>query len=649
MATQTLSLGNFGQSGWMPDLAPSLLPQTGFSYSANWRFTEGGRAVVTNGYNNALSTRQSFGDSFELANENAELTFMFTWELSRGNSIIVYDGNDNRMKLLENSGDGSLVEFNLSVEEDVSYPLTYTSSNTPTNGEFTIDGSGNLVLNFLNAAPANIATIAGISKEVAISDVSRNKPMHDRSINTNATVNGTTVTVTPTDPIAASFFIDGVEYFLRFAEPYIHDNSGNFLWEGTDALGVPVFNNEVEAPWQLVEGVVFPKIQELTNWPQGGRCKSFSSFGAVLAAVGYINTETSVGFRGGARTVAFSNPIIDAGDLPTWDFAVLDSQATILDLALFSDGALVSGFESNNIFVVNGTTDIISVTDNGDGSYGGTKLEIGGGTLTKRTSVAVPNGFFNIGNGDFYFHDTSSYTQIGHGAYSDTWFQTVDEARLSEVQVEYDSRTRSVWIKTPTSDVTQEIWIITLDNNNSLSRLDDHQELKFLEWSAEGTPAVSATWDTISAASWDNIEENAWHDYPIVELGDFRNRMLSCGGNRVFVNDFGQTFNGRAINAVLEKAYFKLGASDSYGTFQFDRVVPWIDGGEGDVVEVRVGSAQTVGSPTTHTPYKAYRVGITDKLDFRRQAKWGSITFQCRVPGVSLAGAEIKVNSASRR
>ena len=422
MPSQTIPIGNFGQSGWMPDLAPSLLPQSGFSYAANWRFTEGGRAVVTNGYNNALSTRQSFGDSFELANENAELTFLFTWELSRGNSIIVYDNNDNRMKLIENSGDGSLVEFNLSVEEDVSYPLTYTSSNTPTNGEFTIDGAGNLILNFLNAAPTNIATIAGISKEVSIADVSRNKPMHDRAINTNATVNGTIVTVTPTDPIAASFFVDEVEYFLRFAEPYIHDNSGSFLWEGTDALGVPIFNNEVENPWELSEGVVFPKIQALTNWPTGAVCKSFSSFGTVLAAVGYVNTLGSAGFQGGARTVAFSNPVTDPGVLPEWDFANLESQSQVFDLSLFSDGILVSGFESNNQFLVNGTTDIISVTDGGDGTYSGTRLEIGGGTITKRTSVAIPNGFFNIGNGDFYIHDTSSYTQIGHGAYSDTWF-----------------------------------------------------------------------------------------------------------------------------------------------------------------------------------------------------------------------------------
>ena len=650
MGSQTITLSNFGQSGVMPDVAPSLLPQTGFSYARNWRFDEGGHARVTFGYNNALATRlNEDGTQFTLDNPDANLTFMFTWELSDGNSIIAFDSNTNRMVLIENAGQGNLAEFNLSVEEDVVYALTYTTGD-PGENQFTINNNGQIVAR-ANTWTSDITSRINIGKELSISDISYNKPTSDKISSGTPTLVGDVLTITFSEAVQSSFFVDGVEYFLRFAEPYIHDNTGSLLWEGSEALGVPIFNNEVEAPWEFVapDGNPFPKIQQLANWPLGGRCKSFTSFGPVLVAVGYTDTTASLGFEGSARSVAISNPITNAGTLPEWDFTNLDSQSQIIDLSLFSDGVLLSGYESNNQLIVNGTTDIISITDAGDGEYSGTKLEIGGGTLTKRTTVPIPNGFFAIGNGDMYVHDTSSYTQIGHGIYSDSWFNALDDSRLSEVQVVYDSRTRSVWIKTPTSETSQEIWIIGLDNNNALSILDDHQELNFMTWSAEGTPAESITWDSIVSQDWEGIEEDAWHDFPIVDLGDYRNRILSCGGSRIFVNDFGQTFNGRTIDAILEKAYFKLSANNSYSTFQFDRVIPWASGPDNSVVSVRVGGANNTALPINYSEYKNFVVGNSDKIDFRKQARWGAIAFRCADPGVELSGAEITVNSANRR
>ena len=387
----------------------------------------------------------------------------------------------------------------------------------------------------------------------------------------------------------------------------------------------------------------------LANWPATGTASTLTAFGTVLVAVGYQNPQAAVGFQGSTRTVAFSNPITTPGTLPEWDFANLASQAGLLGLELVTDGQLTSGFESNNRFIVNSTTGVIAVTDSGSGTYDGTLLEIGGGTLTRRTSVSIPNGFFNIGNGQFYIHDTQSYERIGHGRYSDTWFGIVDEERLNEVQVVYDPRTRSIRIKTPTGPTTQEIWVIDIDNNYALSVLDDHQEINFLEFSPEGTPAETTTWDSIPAPSWDTIPQNAWNEFPFIELGEFRNRILGCGGRQVFVHDFGGSYNGRAINAVLEKAYFKLGAQDSYSSFQFDRVVPWVEGNNGDSIDIRVGSADNLGVPVTYVPYQTYTLGRTSKLDVRHLGRWGAITFRCQTSGVELSGVEIQVNSAGKR
>ena len=649
MPSQTLNLGNFGQSGFLPDIAPSLLPQTGFSYARNFRFNEGGQARVTDGYTNAFDTRGNNGDPFLIGNTETFLTFLYTWELSGENAVAVYDAQAERMLFIENNSQGGLSTFNLSVENDQTYMNSYVSSGTPPVNHFTINSAGAIEIGFATAFSAEeVEDQAQSGREVSFVDNLNNVPTTDTTIASTSVV-GSLLTITLNEPILdTTGFEESQFYSMRIADVYFNDSLARFKWDGTDALGVPIFNNEVEAPWEFVNTPV-PKMQQMTNWPDGGLATQISSFGAVLVAVGYRNADADFGFRGGNRTIAISNPITDAGALPEWDFENLNSQSQILDLSLYTDGILVSAFESQGRLIVNSTTDVMSITDNGDGTYSATKLEIGGGVLTKRTSVPIPNGFFNIGNGQFYTHDTNSYQSVGHGLYSDSWFNSIDVERLDEVQIIYDPRLRSVWIKTPTSSDAQQIWIINLENNNTLSVLDDHQEVRYLEWSAEGTPAETIVWDNIPVDEWDEIPQNSWNEFPVIELGEYRNRVLSCGSREVFVHDFGPTYNGRPINALLEKSYFKLGANDSYGTFQFDRIVPWVSGETGDMVDIRVGGAGSVGNPIVNTPFKTYTIGTTEKLDFRRQAKWGSLTFQCSTSGVELSGVEIKVNSANRR
>ena len=633
-----------------PDIAPSLLPQTGFSYARNWRFNEGGQARVTDGYTNAFDTRGNNGDPFVIGDSSTELTFLYTWELSGENAVAVFDASAERMLFIENNSEGGLSTYNMSVDNDVTYHQEWVNSTTPAANLFNVDANGALRMTFTTEEADRISDNDEITvgKEITIVDLTNNQPTTDTIV---ASVNrtGDTFLVTFDEPLDDSRFVVDIDYFLRFSDIYYHDSLATFKWEGSDALGVPIFNNEVETPWQFARNTQIPKLVPMEHFPEGGMTTALSSFGAVIVAIGYRNPEAVFGFQGGNRTIAISNPITDAGELPEWDFENLNSQSQIIDLSLYTDGILVSAFESQGRLIVNSTTDVIAITDNGDGTYSATKLEIGGGVLTKRTSVAIPNGFFNIGNGQFYTHDTNSYQSVGHGLYSDSWFSTVDIERLDEVQVVYDPRLRSVWIKTPTSSSAQQIWIINLENNNTLSVLDDHQEVKYLEWSAEGTPAETVVWDNFPVDEWDEIPQNSWNEFPVIELGEYRNRILGCGQREVYVHDFGPTYNGRPINAILEKSYFKLGANDSYGTFQFDRIVPWVSGETGSMIDIRVGGAGSVGNPIANTPFRTYTIGTTEKLDFRRQAKWGSLTFQCSTSGVELSGVEVKVNSANRR
>ena len=67
MPVQSVPIGNFGAAGYLPDVAPSLLPENGFSYARNWRFDEGGHATVASGYADALDTRRAYGEAYPVS------------------------------------------------------------------------------------------------------------------------------------------------------------------------------------------------------------------------------------------------------------------------------------------------------------------------------------------------------------------------------------------------------------------------------------------------------------------------------------------------------------------------------------------------------------------------------------------------------
>ena len=535
---------DLGQYGVMPDISPTNLPPNAFTFARNWRFQDGNFAEVSLGYSNALDSR----NLRQLGNADTNLTFLYTWLLNDQNAFFVYDGGNNVFRLVENNGAQQLVEYNISVRDSWSESLVYTSSATPGQGQFNVTGTT------VNIRPtpgrvSDFSTANQLSADIEIYDL--NVLLFEHRITSVATETSNVFSFTGVDG-APAVLVDGETYQLRVATRFVHDTAAAFEWTSTDAFGIPIFTTRHEAPWQYIEDTI-PYVAPLTNWPTNATATSLNKFNAFLVATGYRNPSGPAGEQGSTRTIAISDVITTPGTLPDWDFANPDSFAQIFDFSLYSDGDILSAFEANNVLYVNTTTDIISMTYDGNGEFSATRLPFGTGVVSSKASIPIKNGFFNIGNGQMYTHDGSSYTVVGHGVWTNSWFGTVDESRLDEIGLTYDTRNNSVWIKTPTSETSQEMWILNLDTG-SMSILDDHQEIGYMRWSAEGVPAVSTTWDSFQAdIDWDEIPQESWNDFPFLALGDFRNRILSCGGREVYVHDFGQTFNGRAIDAVLQK------------------------------------------------------------------------------------------------
>ena len=639
MPTQTVNIKGLGQHGFMPDVAPTELPPTGFTYARNFRFNEGNFAEVTTGYTNAFDTRnlQQFGSA------TTDITFLYTWLLSNNNAIAYYDSTVNQMHFVENNNANNIVDFNLSMNDSASNQASYIDI-APTVGQFTSSAS---TVTFDVTGIDNLANAAVMGATITV--YQDGIEVFSRTLASNAVIGSDLAVITVDNGELGNLptLTVGEDYQFIIGTPFEHDNGSAHRWQATDAFGVPIFNNGLEIPKVFVDTVI-PSIRPLDNFPTGARAQFMTKFGGFIFALGYENPNGPVGFRGNRRTIAISDVITTPGTLPMWDFDNTESFSQIFDLSLYSDGDLVSAYEVNNTLYVNTTTDIITFVYEGNGLFNASRLPIAGGVLTNRVSTPIPNGFFNIGSGRIYIHDGNSFTEIGDGVWSETWFNTVDEGRLEEVQCVYDSREHSVWIKTPISDSSQEMWIYNL-NNKTLSVLDDHQEIRYLTRSAEGVPAINTTWDTFQPDHrWNEIPQNSWNEFPFLALGEYRDRVLSCGGREFYVHDFGPTFNGRTINAILQREYLRL-KENSYGTYTISRIIPWFRAAGGTQYSVRIGGATTTSSETSFTPYQVYTVGTTEKLDFRRNVKWGAYTILCNTSGAEASGLEVDILDTNRR
>lgn len=640
MPAQTVKIENLAQYGFYPDAKPQNLPANAFSYTRNWRFPEGNYAEVTPGYSDAFFYRSKN----DFGNADTRITFMHTWALPDKNALSYYDSIGKTMWFIENDPytDGVL-ELKMSQSSHESGYFTVIASGTPAAGEVIRNSNTQFQLGFSDSDAAQewiTAGVAGATLRIVDSEVTFAK-----SIFTLPTRSGSVITFSSINNLPAMDSDDNLLFYI--GTDFQHANNVEHAWQATEAFGVPIYNNGEEAPWEFVDETS-PYIKRLTNWPTGAKAKTITSFNAFLFALGYENSSAAVGSRGSSRTIAISDVITVPGTLPAWDFDSDTSYAQIFDLSLYTEGSLLTAHEFNNTLYIFTTSDIIAMNYDGEGAFSATVLPTGGGAMSPRSVTPIPNGFFVIGNGRMYTFDGSSYTPVGEGHWTQTWFDFRNDDRLDEIQAVYDDRSRSVWIKTPVSTSSQEMWIYNLDTG-SIAVLDDHQEIGYLLHSGTGLPNFNLTWDRfLSDLEWDNIPQNSWNAFPGSAEGSYQNRLVSCGNRKFFVHDQGADFNGRTINAVLRKDGAKGGVS-SHESFTISRVIPWLEAESGTMTSVRVGGMTTADKPVTWTPYRTWTSGTSEKLDFRKSVKWGSIEFLSQTSGVQLSGFEIDVVPQNRR
>ena len=641
MPTNTIK--DLGQFGYLPDVAENIIPANGFSYSRNFRFDEANFARVSRGYQSVFSVDISsginnLGDTTGfITNHMPNATFLHNLIMNEVNTSLYFDADTSTLRIVDVAVDPSTNQSEVRdravslashvTGTDFSWQaITFNDITILNNGleapwQLVENPSGAIVSSFTNATNGVITLSAAIARAIPA--------------NTQITLMGSTNSM-----FNRTFTV--MSHTANTAVITVNENTTSFgAFAGTG-----------------VEADIAPNIQTLQNWPSGAVSKYLASFNNAIVAIGYRNpSATAVGDRGGNRTIVVSDQQDPDGDLiPPFNFndpTATTTTSTIIPLSGRTAGELVSAFEQNNNLFINSTTNVLELSFTGE-DYSTTVAPFPNGVLDTRSSCPIPNGFFNIGNRRMYIHDGTSATPVGEGRFVFSWFESIDQERLSEVQCIYDPRTTSVWIKTPTGENTQEMWIYNL-SNNTLSVQDDHNDIKYMLFSPDGVPAeaVGLTWDNIDTnVEWDTLSENTWEEFFGDRTGVFRNRLLSSGGNQLFVHDSGNTYNGRAINAVLRQEYWQPSNTSSYNSFRINEVIPWVDY-EGSIsnptLDIRIGGSNNLNNPIAYTNYKTYNLATSRKIDFRRTYSWGAIEFRTNVSNMIFSGYQIEMTTTDRR
>ena len=634
------SVDNLAQFGYMPDAVPSTLPPNAFSFATNWRFNEAGYAEVTRGFSDAYGGLFLGGVSLGSSTTNA--SFMFTWSLPAAPALVYYDSFNRKMRFGEVqdvAGTEGFVEEDLTVTEfthalrsenewqatealgvpifnnGIEHPWVYSDDNT----DKTI-----VRLNLWPAAQVvtfNAGSITRIESIIGTSVNTTEIEFTDGMLPVNLSIADViTLTNTGASDFNRTYTVESIE--------------GNVIGTLLDSSGL----NASGLNATTADG----------SFDDNPTCVFLTSYSAFLIGIGYEDpSNPDVALRGGPRTIAISD-VFEAGGLPAWNFA--DSTiAQIFDLSLLTEGDLLSAYEQSGSLFVNTTTDVIIFTSNGDGTFNATAAPYPNGALTKRSTALVPNGQFNIGNRKMYIHDGSSTTPVGEGKFVESWFSEVDEGRYDEVQATYDPQSTSIWIKTPLTDGSNEMWIYNL-SNDTLSRLDGHRDVKYMLFSATGIPSARFEWDDFTENStWDTLPDSTWADFPPDEDSIYRNRLLSCGGRSIFIHDQGFTFNEDVIIATLRREDLRL-INDTYSSVQISRILPHVyDATPGSSLTCRVGGSNAVNAPVVWSPTRTLSVDSGQKLDFRTTVKWSSYEFVSASSGQILSGYEIDYNQSGGR
>lgn len=388
--------------------------------------------------------------------------------------------------------------------------------------------------------------------------------------------------------------------------------SADLNWTGTVLGGVPVINNGIDVPQQLLPVTAATRLAALSNWPSGYLCGAMRSYKDYLIALDITKSGTNYPFL-----VLWSHNA-DPGDIPdSWDITDETRDAGEKDLSE-SGGFVID-------CAVLRDTNIIYKQDEAWGMQyiGGTQIfrfwrlfeQLG--ILSRRCAVEIGSEHAVFGLNDIVRHDGQNARSILEHRLRDYVYNDIDSDYYKRSFAVANHPYQEVWFCYPESGSAYPSKAVVWNYRTNAVGIRDLPRTYHIEH-GQVTPDSSADQWNSAVGDWSS-DPDKWGSRP---FNPAQKRLLFCipGDVQFCMGDYTNQEDGSNITAYVERTGMgfplrKDGPPDYTTMKQLTRLFPRIEGTDSGVIQITFGVQDAIDGAVTWGSSVNFTIGTNQFVD----------------------------------
>jgi hypothetical protein len=400
----------------------------------------------------------------------------------------------------------------------------------------------------------------------------------------------------------------------------------NIGWTGGVLGGIPVINNGVDPPQMWNTPSLATDLANLTNWPASTSCRSLRVFKQFLLALDVTKSGTRY-----SQMVKWSHPA-DPLTVPTsWDETDPTIDAGEFNLSETGD-AVVDAFPLRDVMLLYKQYSTWAMQFiGGVNIFRFYKVFDSFGAFTRRTAVEFFSGQHVVFTGDdVVLHDGQRADSILKKRLRQALIGQIDTTNYQKAFLTTNYDLFEVWICFPETGSTFPTKALVWNWRDNTWGFRDLPATGFIVPGVVDPAAAGSSWDS-DGASWDS-DTAAWDD---LTFDPSRRRLLGGipGSTKLILLDETQQQLGVDMTSYVERTGLgfplKKEAPPDFTTRKLLRTLwPRIEGTDGGVVSISIGSQEKVDGPVTYSSSVGYVIGQTDFVDVLVEGRLHALKFE---------------------
>lgn len=396
-------------------------------------------------------------------------------------------------------------------------------------------------------------------------------------------------------------------------------------WTGSLLGGIPVINNGIDLPQQLLPVAAGTKLAALTAWPSTYLCGSIKAYKQFLVALDI--TKAGVRYP---HMVKWSHPS-DPGAVPSsWDETDPTLDAGEVELK-DSGGFLLDSVPLRD-------TNILYKEDQtiGQQFIGGNNIFrfykiFDFGAISRRCAVEFFNGAHAVFSlNDIVQHDGQRALSLLSDRLRSYVFNNIDSTNMLTSFVAVNAAAREVWFCYPETGSSLPNKAVVWNFEKGTLGVRDLNSVAHIA-KGQVNPGVTSDQWGLSTGTW-ATDSASWGLRTFVPAQE---QMLICGTGetKLHLADVGNTFNGTNMTAYIERSGLgfpmRVGKPPDFTTIkQIQRVFPRIEGTGGGQINVYVGAQQVIGGSVEWAPPQVFTIGESEFVDSDMTGRLHALKFE---------------------